>query len=145
MLLAPLQIPLHLLYILESSLHSGPRFRKTSLCFCAQLFNLALLVVKFAGSVILSVMGSSIAAINYQSPITFPRANESKMLNSHWKLKGGGFANGGVMRGNAPGPPKENSNSRLCLGRQTAIQRKWVKVHIRESLADVFLEIDSVR
>jgi hypothetical protein len=70
-LLAPLQIPLHLLDILESSLHSGARFRKTSLCFCAQLLNLALLVVEFAGSVILSVMDSSIAARNYRSRIIF--------------------------------------------------------------------------
>lgn len=58
MLLAPLQIPLHFLDILESSLHSRARFRKTGLRLCAKLLNLALLVIKLPGSVILSVLSS---------------------------------------------------------------------------------------
>jgi hypothetical protein len=49
-LLAPLQIPLHLLRILEALLHARSRLCKPSLCLCAQLFDLALLVVEFSGS-----------------------------------------------------------------------------------------------
>jgi hypothetical protein len=60
-LLAPLQIALDFLRILETGCHSRTGFSQTSLSSCAQLLNLALLGVELAGSVILSVSTSQFA------------------------------------------------------------------------------------
>jgi hypothetical protein len=60
-LLAPLQIALNLLRILETGCHSRPGFPQTSLSSRAQLLNFALLGVELAGSVNLSVSISQFA------------------------------------------------------------------------------------